>query len=84
MTAHVRIMSPDWPRMMQRRTAALYCDMTEREFELEVSAGVFPLPVEVGGAPRWSRVQLDAALDRLTGDRVPDWRKQAKFYAKKA
>lgn len=74
---------PDWPRIMTRRTASLYCDMSEVEFEREVSNGRFPIPIEIGGQPRWSRVQIDASLDRMTGDRVPDWRKKAKFYAEK-
>lgn len=42
MTAHSKILAPDWPRLMRRRTAALYCDMTEAEFEREVSSGRFP------------------------------------------
>lgn len=74
---------PDWPRMMRRRTAALYCDMTETEFEREVATARFPMAVKVGDEERWSRPQLDAALDRLTGDKLPDWKSKAKFYAAK-
>lgn len=83
MGAHARI-GPDWPHLMRRRTAALYCDMTEAEFEREVVSARFPMPVRIGDEDRWSRPQLDAALDRLTGDKIPDWKSKAKFYATKS
>lgn len=75
-----RVAAPDWPRMMRRVTAAAYCDMKVPEFEREVSAGRLPQPVQLGGE-RWCRSQLDAALERLTGDRAPDWRAQQPLYS---
>lgn len=75
-------LAPDWPRMMRRSTAASYCDLTVTDFEREVIAGRLPRPVDFGGAEHWSRNQVDEFLDRLTGDRVPDWRSRAKIYQK--
>jgi hypothetical protein len=74
-----RVAAPDWPRMMRRATAAAYCDMKLDEFEREVGV-TLPVPVLLGGEERWSRAQLDAALDRLTGDAQPDWRANANLY----
>lgn len=79
-----RALSPDWPRLMRRATAAAYCDMTAGEFERAISAEALPGPVSIGGAERWSRIDLDAALDRLTGAATPDWRATAKLYAHEA
>jgi predicted DNA-binding transcriptional regulator AlpA len=75
-----RVVSPDWPRMMRRATAAAYCDMTGSEFEREVAAGRLPCPAVVGGSERWSRSQIDEALERLTGEGVPDWRAGQPLY----
>jgi hypothetical protein len=72
--------APDWPRMMRRSTAAAYCDMTSVEFEREVAAGRLPCPAVVGGSERWSRTQIDEALDRMTGEGVPDWRASQPLY----
>ena len=69
---------PDRPRMMRRTTAAAYCDMTTAEFIRWADA---PMPVIIAGEERYSRPQLDAALDRLTGDAMPDWRRNAPVYA---
>lgn len=73
---------PDWPRMLRRATAAAYCDLTAAEFEREIADGRVPLPVIFGGSEHWSRVLLDEALERLTGEQVPDWRQRTKLYAK--
>jgi predicted DNA-binding transcriptional regulator AlpA len=73
--------APDWPRMMRRSTAALYCDMPVAEFERGVSRGTLPQPVKVVDELRWSRTQLDEYLERLTGDAIPDFRKKSKLYA---
>ena len=73
--------APDWPRMMRRSTAALYCDMPVAEFERGVALGTLPPPVRVVDEDRWSRVQLDESLERLTGDAIPDFRKKSKLYA---
>jgi len=74
------VTAPDWPRMMRRRTAALYCDLKSEAFEREVAAGRLPVPVLLGGDEHWSRPALDTALDRLTGDTVPNWRKTSGLY----
>lgn len=78
-----RATAPDWPRMMRRPTAAAYCDMRIPDFEREVLAGRLPQPVDLGGEERWSRVRLDEALDRLTGEAPPapaDWRREQPLY----
>lgn len=75
---------PDWPRMMRRDYAAAYCDMPGAEFDREVAAGILPAPIRLGSKEHWSRAALDAALDRLTGDGVPDWRKSQPLYSGEA
>jgi len=72
--------APDWPRLMRRATAAAYCDMAASEFEREVAAGRLPMPATIGGAERWSRLQIDEALERMTGDGIPDWRRNQPLY----
>ena len=72
--------APDWPRLMKRTTAALYCDLTVADFEREIAGGRLPMPVHFGGADHWSRSAIDDHLDRLTGDKLPDWRANAKLY----
>ncbi len=70
------------PRMMLRPRAAHYCDLTETLFEREVAAGRLPPPVMLGGKEHWSKVALDEALERLAGDRLPDWRGTSNLYGK--
>jgi predicted DNA-binding transcriptional regulator AlpA len=72
--------SPGWPRMMRRATAAAYLDLSQAAFEREVIDGVVPMPVKLGGREHWCRVAIDAAMDRLTGDHVPDWRASSPLY----
>lgn len=72
--------APTWPRALKRSTAALYCDLTVRDFEREVAAGRLPAPTILGGEEHWSTPQLDEHLDRLFGDKMPDWRKNAPIY----
>lgn len=72
---------PQWPRMMRRSTAALYCDLTSAGFEREVAAGRLPLPVGLDGEDHWSREQIDESLDRLTGAKSADWRANSPVYA---
>lgn len=67
---------PTWPRMMKRATAAAYCDLSVASFEREVAIGRLPLPVKLGNTEHWCQAQIDAALDRLTGQAAPDWRKE--------
>ena len=65
-----------WPRMMRRRTAAEYVDMTEAAFEREVLAGRLPSPVLLGGRDHWDRFALDEALNQIAGITAePDYRK---------
>jgi hypothetical protein len=71
------------PRMMIRSRAAHWCDLPEKEFEREVAAGRLPQPVLFGGVDHWSRVALDEALERLAGDRMPDWRGDSNLYGKR-
>ena len=76
--------APDWPRLMRRSTAALYCDMTAPDFEHQVIAGHLPQPVMLGGKEHWSRVQIDEAIDRMTGAKLDDWRDDAPIYKNRA
>ena len=71
---------PDWPRMLRRSFAAAYCDMPVAEFERGVALGKLPQPIKVVDELRWSRVQLDEYLERMTGEAVPDFRAQSKLY----
>lgn len=70
------------PRMMTRARAAHYCDLPEPAFEREVASGTLPQPVIFGGKDHWSRVALDEALERLAGDRLPDWRGRSNLYGR--
>lgn len=67
---------PFWPRLMRRRLAALYCDLSEAAFEREVVAGRLPMPVSLAGQDHWCRVGLDQALDRLTGRAPASWEQE--------
>lgn len=63
-----------WPRMMKRKTAAEYCDLSESAFENEVAKSRLPSPVMLGGREHWSQLALDRALAILTGDeQLPEW-----------
>jgi len=73
---------PDWPRMMKRATACAYCDLSGSEFEREISTGRLPAPVMFGNSEHWSRVAIDASLERLAGEGpIDDWRTRTKLYA---
>lgn len=71
---------PDWPRMMKRRTAAAYLDLSEAELEREVAAGRLPVPVQLGKAEHWDRGALDKALEYLSGGGEGDWRSRSNLY----
>ena len=62
MTAH------GWPRMMRRKTAASYLDMSEAAFEKEIAQGRLPDGVMFGGRVHWRKDAIDAAIARLTGE----------------
>lgn len=72
--------APFWPRMMKRTTACAYLDLTAAELEREIAVGRLPNPVMLGNAEHWSRAQLDEHLERLTGERQPDWRASSPLY----
>ncbi|MFZ5696138.1 MAG: helix-turn-helix transcriptional regulator [Pseudomonadota bacterium] len=73
----------DWPAMMRRKTAAAYLDLSIAAFEREVLSGTIPQPVMLGGREAWSRKQVDAAMDALTGGmRSSDWREHSPLYRK--
>lgn len=71
------------PRMMTRRRASHYCDLSETEFEKEVAAGRLPQPVILGKTQHWSRRDLDDRLDALISGDEPDWRAGSNFYGRK-
>lgn len=73
--------APDWPRLMRRETAAMYCDLTPAAFEREVADARLPLPIKFGGHEMWSRTAIDEIVGRLTGDSIPDWRAKSNLYA---
>ena len=66
--------------MMRRAKAAAYLDITEAAFEREINAGRLPMPVMLGGHERWSKTQMDDAIDRITGEAIPDYRANSNFY----
>ncbi len=71
---------PYWPQSMKRGTACAYLDLSSAEFEREIAAGRLPHPVKLGNTEHWSRKQLDEFLDRLSGDKVADWRSRSPLY----
>jgi len=63
-----------WPRLMKRKTAAEYVDMSESAFVGEVLAGRLPEPVHIGKREHWDRKALDNAIAILTGEaELPEW-----------
>ena len=79
-------MSARWPRMMKRKTAAEYCDLSESAFEGEVLKGRLPAAMRLGNRDHWDKVALDNALTRLSGGgSEPDYRrKHREQYASQA
>lgn len=65
-------MSERWPQMMQRKTAAEYCDMSIPSFEREIIAGRLPAGVMFGGREHWYKDALDRAIAAIAGDAVDD------------
>ena len=66
-----------WPRMMKRKTAAEYCDLSESAFEREVLAGRLPCAIVLGGRDHWDRFALDTALNQIAGIMAePDYREE--------
>jgi hypothetical protein len=52
------------PRMMNADRAA-YVDISKTKFLEGVDNGTWPAAKDVGGMPRWDRLELDAAVDAL-------------------
>lgn len=68
-----------WPRLMKRKTAAEYCDLSEPAFEREVLAGRLPCALKLGERDHWDRLALDRAISAIAGvDDEPDYRRQLK------
>lgn len=68
-----------WPRMMKRKTAAEYVDLSESAFEREVLAGRLPMPVIFGGREHWDVRALDEAINQMTGAAdMPEYRRNLK------
>lgn len=70
-------MSERWPRLMKRKTAAEYCDLSEPAFEREVLSGNLPCAIKLGQREHWDKLALDKAISRLAGtEDVPDYRRE--------
>lgn len=70
-------MAERWPRLMKRKTAAEYCDLSEPAFEREVLAGNLPCAIKLGERDHWDRMALDAAISRLAGGAdEPEYRRK--------
>jgi predicted DNA-binding transcriptional regulator AlpA len=54
-------------RGLDHDEAAIYVGITFASFDQMVSAGRLPRPTELNGELVWDLVQLDRAMDRLTG-----------------
>ena len=54
-------------RGLDHDEAAIYVGITIATFDQMVSDGRLPRPVEFGGELVWDLVQLDRAMDRLSG-----------------
>jgi hypothetical protein len=54
------------PRMMNADRSAAYLDISKTKFLEGVSAGIWPSPRDVGGLPRWDRLDLDLAVDAMS------------------
>ena len=54
------------PRMMNADRSAAYLDISKTKFLEGVEGGVWPRPRDVGGLPRWDRLDLDSAVDAMS------------------
>lgn len=52
--------------LMADHTAAALLGISRATFWRRVKDGTFPAPVKIGGATRWRRADLLAAVDRLS------------------
>jgi hypothetical protein len=51
--------------MMNADRSAAYVDLSKTKFLEGVEDGTWPIAKDVGGLPRWDRLELDAAVDAL-------------------
>jgi predicted DNA-binding transcriptional regulator AlpA len=58
-------------RGLDHDEAAIYVGVTFTTFDQMVTDGRLPRPAELNGELVWDLVQLDKAMDRLTGLRRP-------------
>jgi predicted DNA-binding transcriptional regulator AlpA len=58
-------------RGLDHDEAAIYIGVTFSTFDQMVDDGRLPRPAELNGELVWDLVQLDRAMDRLTGLRKP-------------
>lgn len=70
----------DWPQAMQKKTAALYCDLSIAAFLAEVQRGRLPPSFQLGGRAHWHRPALDQAFAALTGNQMSE--AERAFWAK--
>ena len=61
-----------WPRMLKRKRAAMYCDMSEAAFEREIAAGRLPCPIMLGNREHWCKNALDRAGNRKRAGKTPE------------
>ncbi|AWJ86303.1 hypothetical protein TSH58p_22545 (plasmid) [Azospirillum sp. TSH58] len=60
---------PFWPRMLSREQAAAYLGVSDRMFDQEVAAGIWPRGIPRGTGKRltWDRHLIDRFADALSG-----------------
>lgn len=62
-------MDADLNYLMTDRAAAEFLGLGRATFWRRVNDGTFPQPVRIGGATRWRRDELVAAVERISADR---------------
>lgn len=65
-------MTARWPRLMKRKTAAEYCDMSVPTFLKQVEECRLPPPVMLGSRDHWDRQMLDKSIHALAGEYIPE------------
>ena len=65
-----------WPAMMKAETAASYLDMSRPAFLREVAQGRLPEAIMLGGREHWRKDALDKAIDALTAQDLPSWKRK--------
>jgi predicted DNA-binding transcriptional regulator AlpA len=68
--------------MLKKASVCAYLEISAAELEREIISGRLPHPVMLGNGLHWSRADIDAHLERLTGETGgDDWRAGTKLYA---